>query len=94
MADITIRFRFNIETGRKEIVVEYESDRDALPHEHERRHREIVLALVGRGVIGAAEASSVRVERVRPRRVERAGRAAGEADRDAEADASGEASSS
>ena len=64
MADIRIRFRFDVETGGKEIVVEYESDPDALPYEHEQRHREIVEMLVGKGVIGVQDAGAVRVERL------------------------------
>ncbi len=53
-----------METGGKEIVVEYESDPDALPYEHEQRHREIVEMLVGKGVIGVQDAGTVRVERL------------------------------
>ena len=64
MADIRIRFRFDVETGAKEIVVEYDSDPDALPYEHEQRHREIVEMLVGKGVIGVQDAGAVRVERL------------------------------
>ena len=66
MADIKIKFRFDIETGQKEILVEYEADPDAMPYEHEQRHREIVEALVGKGVIGEDEAERVKVERVEP----------------------------
>src|SRR5438105_15162629 len=66
MGDINIRFRFNTTTGKKEIVVEYESEDDALPVEHERRHRRIVEQLVGQGVLKAEEAEGVKVERVRP----------------------------
>jgi len=66
MADIKIKFRFDIETGQKEILVEYEADPDAMPYEHEQRHREIVEALVGKGVIGADETELVRVERIEP----------------------------
>ncbi len=80
MADITIRFRFDVETGKKEILVEYEADPDALPYEHEQRHKEIVELLVGRGVIGAEEAGNVVVERIEPKTPEgaRPAEAAGE----------------
>ena len=66
MGEINIRFRFDTTTGRKEIVVEYESDSDRLPVEHEKRHREIVEQLVGRGILKPDETGNVRVERVRP----------------------------
>lgn len=66
MGEVNIRFRFDTTTGRKEIVVEYESDADRLPVEHEKRHREIVEQLVGQGVLRPDEAGNVRVERVRP----------------------------
>lgn len=66
MGEIKIRFKFDTTTGRKEIIVEYESDSDRLPVEHEKRHRDIVEQLVGRGILKPDEAGNVRVERVRP----------------------------
>ena len=47
-------------------TLEYESEADRLPVEHEKRHREIVEQLVGRGILKPDEAGNVRVERVRP----------------------------
>jgi hypothetical protein len=65
VGDITIRFKMNVETGKKDIVVEYEADDDALPHEHEKRHKEIVEQLVGKGLLAAEEAGEVHVERLK-----------------------------
>jgi hypothetical protein len=65
LGDITIRFRMNVATGKKDIVIEYDSDDDALPHEHERRHKEIVERLIGQGVLAAEEAGEVKVERIK-----------------------------
>jgi hypothetical protein len=48
MAEVTIRFRFNRKTGHKEMVISYESEEDALPHEHERDHRALAEQLLGR----------------------------------------------
>jgi len=48
MAEVTIRFRFNRKTGQKEMVISYESEEDALPHEHERDHRALAEQLLGR----------------------------------------------
>jgi hypothetical protein len=66
LGDITIRFRMNVETGKKDIVVEYEGDDDALPHEHERHHKEIVQRLLGEGILNPDEAGEVKVERIKP----------------------------
>ena len=66
MGEINIRFKFDTTTGKKEIVIEYESDSDAMPVEHEQRHRRIVEQLVGQGVLKPDEAAGVKVERVRP----------------------------
>jgi hypothetical protein len=66
MGDITVRFKFDTTTGRKEIVVEYESDSDATPVEHEKHHRQIVEKLLGEGIIKPDESGNVRVERVKP----------------------------
>ena len=47
MADITIRFRHNRRTGKRELVISYESEEDRLQHEHERDHRAVVEKLLG-----------------------------------------------
>lgn len=44
------------------ITVDYESDRDALGHEHERDHRAAVAALLGVG-LAELEALGITVER-------------------------------
>jgi hypothetical protein len=56
----------NVESGKKDIIIEYEADDDALPHEHERRHKEIVEQLLGKGVLQPGDAGDVKVERVKP----------------------------
>lgn len=50
MAEVTIKLRFNRHTGRRELIVAYEGESDALPHEHERDHRALVEALIGRPI--------------------------------------------
>jgi hypothetical protein len=47
MAEITIRFRHNKTTGKRELVIHLESDDDVLGHEHERDHRRLVERLLG-----------------------------------------------
>lgn len=50
MAEVTIRFRFDKTTGAKELVIQLDSESDALPHEHERDHRAWAEALLGRAL--------------------------------------------
>jgi len=52
MAELTIRLRKDPETGKHDIVIDLESDADALPHEHENMHREAVEKLLGKGSVG------------------------------------------
>lgn len=50
MADVTIRFRHNPKTGKRELLISYDSEEDALPHEHERDHRAVVEKVLGRAI--------------------------------------------
>lgn len=66
MAEVTIRLRHNPRTGEREVVIHYESDSDALPHEHERDHRALAEALLGQPLgelLGGVEVDRVVVER-------------------------------
>ena len=47
MAEITLRLRHNVATGKREILIGYESEPDDLPHEHERDHRAMVEQILG-----------------------------------------------
>ena len=76
MGDILIRLRGNLQTGEKEVVVEYESEADRTTVEHERRHREIVERLVRDGVVTREEVERVVFEK-------RQARPAAEAEREA-----------
>ena len=64
MGDIVIRLRGNITTGEREVVVEYESDDDMTPLEHEQRHRAIIEQLMLQGVIERDDERRVRFEPV------------------------------
>lgn len=66
MAEINIRLIYNLETGKKDIYIDFESDSDALPIEHEEAHRGIVEQLIGQKVIAEQEAGEVVVRRVEP----------------------------
>ena len=52
MAELTIRLRRDPETGKHDILIDLESDADALPHEHEQAHREAVEKIIGKGTVG------------------------------------------
>lgn len=59
MAELVLRLRVNPETGRREVVVDYSSDSDALPIEHEDEHRR----LAGKVVEGGLNSGKVEVTR-------------------------------
>ena len=64
MADIKIRLIYNLETGKKDIFIDYESEDDALPIEHEQDHREIVRQLLGSDALDPDEVGQINVGRV------------------------------
>lgn len=63
MAEITVKMIFNLETGKKDIWIDYESDEDALPIEHEQDHSHIVEQLLGKGILTPDEVGDVVVRR-------------------------------
>ncbi len=63
MAEITIRFRHNRTTGKKELVIHLESDSDVLSHEHERDHRRLVEQLIGQQLDADTDVVIERVEK-------------------------------
>ena len=52
MAELTIRLRKDPETGKHDIIIDMKSDEDALPHEHEQMHRELVEKVIGKDNVG------------------------------------------
>ena len=63
MAEMTIRLTVNPDTGKKDITIKLSSDSDSLPHEHEIMHKQLVDQLIEGGVLTAAEAGKLIVER-------------------------------
>ena len=59
MAELVLRLRVDPATGRREVVVDYHSDSDALPIEHEDEHRR----LAGKVVEGGLHSGKVDVRR-------------------------------
>lgn len=54
MAELTLRLRVDPVSGRREVVVDYTSDADALPLEHEEEHRRLAGKVVEGGLNGPA----------------------------------------
>jgi hypothetical protein len=52
MAEMTIMLRRDPQTGKQNIIIKLDSDADALPHEHEQMHRQLVEKLVGKDNVG------------------------------------------
>jgi hypothetical protein len=63
MPRLTIRLVNDPETGKKNIIVDYESEEDAMPMEHEDTHRELVDKLIEGGTLKASEVGKVIVSR-------------------------------
>jgi hypothetical protein len=63
MAELTIRLIPDPTTGKKNIIVSMKSDEDALPHEHEQQHRNLVDKLIEGGILKAEEVGSITVTR-------------------------------
>ena len=52
--------------GRTQVHIDYQSDEDAMPHEHEVQHRRLVAQLFPGLVYTEDRNAAVRVERERP----------------------------
>jgi hypothetical protein len=62
MPEMTIRLIPDPDTGKKNIIISLRGDEDALPHEHEQAHRELVEKVLN-GVGGKAAVGSITVQR-------------------------------
>jgi hypothetical protein len=47
MAEMTIMLRRDPNTGKQNIIIKLDSEPDALPMEHEQKHRDLVQKLTG-----------------------------------------------
>jgi len=50
VADLILRLRVDPATGKRELVIDYTSDADALPIEHEDAHRQLADRVVDGGL--------------------------------------------
>lgn len=69
MARLRLHLRTNPETGRRDLVIDYESDPSALPVEHENQHRDLVDRLIAGGALRAGELGEIIVERLPEQRL-------------------------
>ena len=63
MAELILQLRVDPVTGKKDVVIDYGSDGDALPMEHEEEHRRWVDALLEGGTLAAAELGRIVIRR-------------------------------
>lgn len=63
MAELVIHLQIDPETGKKNLLIEYESDSDMLPIEHEEEHRRLVDQIVEGGMVKAEDLGKVVIKR-------------------------------
>ena len=66
MATLIVRLEVDPTTKKKNVIIKYESDGDALPMEHEEQHQKLVDALISQGAVKPGELGDVRIEREAP----------------------------
>lgn len=82
MAEIKIHFDMNLETGKKDFVIEYEDDGSMLPHEHDKKHKQIVEKLLGKGILRPDETGNIKWKQIPHGHVGRGDDSRGQADRE------------
>lgn len=63
MATLTIRLEIDPATKKKNVIIKYDSDSDALPMEHEEQHKRLVDALIANGTLTAEDLGHITIER-------------------------------
>jgi hypothetical protein len=63
MAELILRLQIDPITGKKNVLIDYGSDEDALPMEHEEVHRRLVDRLIEGGALKAAELGTIVIRR-------------------------------
>ena len=61
MGEITLSFVFDPENNKRELWVDYKSEDDWLPAEHEQRHRQIVRRLIAEGKLDPDKIDRIQV---------------------------------
>ncbi len=63
MSSLRLELRQNLETGRHDLFVKLDSDRDLTSQEHEALHRSLVEKLLGQGLLKIEQLGDLNVER-------------------------------
>ena len=63
MASLTIKLQIDPATKKKNVIIKYDSDSDALPLEHEEEHKRLVDALIKNGTLKAEDLGHIHIER-------------------------------
>jgi hypothetical protein len=63
LASLTIRLQIDPATKKKNVIIKYDSDSDALPLEHEEEHKRLVDALIKNGTLKAEDLGHIHIER-------------------------------
>lgn len=66
MATLIVRLEIDPATKKKNVVIKYESDSDALPMEHEEQHKKLVEQLIAQGAVKPGELGDIHIEREAP----------------------------
>jgi hypothetical protein len=61
-----VRLEIDPVSKKKNVVIKYESDSDALPMEHEEQHKKLVDALIANGAVKPGELGDIKIEREAP----------------------------
>lgn len=63
MATVILRLEIDPTTKKKNVVIKYESDSDALPMEHEEMHKRLLEQLIAGGALKESELGNIVIER-------------------------------
>lgn len=63
MAKIILTLKKNSENGKQELLIDYESDGDALPFEHEEDHKDLVMKILESNGLKLSDMDSISVNR-------------------------------
>lgn len=64
LAELTIKLVYNLNTGKQDVFIDFVSEDDALPIEHEKDHRKVIEKLLGQGILKADELGEVKINRL------------------------------
>ena len=64
MAKLNIRLTYNKKTGRNDILVDFHSDADALPFEHEEDHKKLVEQILSTSGLSKDELGDIKIKRL------------------------------